>query len=129
MAESNHPSPGHKKWPDHKVKELPIRQRMQVEINGEVIADSDTVIEVAEDDHPSRYYFSREDVRMDKLSRSETTTKCPFKGEARYYGLRDNGKSIDDLAWTYEEPFDEHAKLRDRIAFHNEKEGIAVRTL
>lgn len=33
-------SPGHHKWPDHKVQESPIDKRVTVEINGQRIADS-----------------------------------------------------------------------------------------
>jgi uncharacterized protein (DUF427 family) len=33
-----------------------------------------------EDDQPSRYYFPRSDVKMDKLERSSTTTEMPVQG-------------------------------------------------
>ena len=33
-------SPGHQKWPDHKVQEQRLDQRVQVDVNGEVVAGS-----------------------------------------------------------------------------------------
>lgn len=115
-------SPGHQKWPDHKVVEKPLQQRVQVQINGEMIADSQAVIEVDEDEHPARFYIPRSDVRMDKLQKSETSTTCPFKGKASYYSFGDTA----DAAWSYEDPYEEHSSLKDRIAFYEENSNIKV---
>jgi uncharacterized protein (DUF427 family) len=114
-------SPGHRKWPDHKVRERHLSEPMRVEINGEVVAESSDVIALEEDDHPVRFYFPRTDVRMDKLERTQTTTQCPFKGTAHYYSLRTEGEELDDAVWTYEEPYEEHLELKDRLAFYDDK--------
>jgi len=114
-------SPGHQKWPDHNVKESHVPERMRVEVDGNVVAESEDVIRVDEDQHPVRYYFPRSDVHMDQLERTSTTTQCPFKGTAHYFNVNVDGGGLQDAVWTYEDPFDEHKALKDRIAFDSEK--------
>jgi uncharacterized protein (DUF427 family) len=113
-------SPGHQQWPDHEVRETRVGQRMKVEIGSEVIADSADVIRVDESEHPTRYYFPRADVKMNMLVRSDTTTECPFKGSARYFSVMLGDKTLEDAVWTYEDPYDEHVALKERVAFHEE---------
>lgn len=115
-------SPGHQQWPEHKVRETRVRERATVELGGGILADSRDVIRVEEDGSPARYYFPRVDVRMERLQRTATTSQCPFKGTAHYFSLPGGGAGLlEDAAWSYEEPFDEHAALKDRIAFYDDK--------
>lgn len=120
-------SPGHQKWPEHKVQEKQLNQRVQVLVKGESVADSTGVIEVDEDKHQPRYYVPRSDVEMNKLSASNTTTRCPFKGEAHYFNVNVETKEVQDAAWSYEEPYDEHRRLKDYIAFHDEIPEVEVK--
>lgn len=114
-------SPGHRKWPDHKVEEQRLKERMRVEAAGRTIAESADIIRVREDGHPDRYYFPRADIDMSLLARTDSTTKCPFKGTARYYSVNVADNHLEDAAWTYEEPYEEHGALKNRVAFYHDK--------
>lgn len=115
-------SPGHERYPDHRVQEQPIGLWMKVEIERDVIADSIEVVQVLEDGYPARYYFPRKDVAMDRFVRSSTVSECAFKGRATYYSFKlRSGEVLRDVAWSYEDPYEEHQNLQSRIAFWAEK--------
>ena len=114
-------SPGHSEMPDHQVREEPVEHTMEVAIAGELVARSNRVIRVDEDHWPARYYFPRADVEQAQLLPSGKTTECPFKGKAQYYDLHLSRKRLQNAAWTYEEPYDEHRELKDRVAFHDDR--------
>lgn len=122
-------SPGHRKWPEHKVEERPLEQHLQVRVQGEVVADTKRAIVVNEDEYPPRYYVPRSDVVMEKLSDSQTTSKCPFKGEAHYFNINVAADQLEDAAWAYDAPYDEHRALAGHIAFYEELPGIEINRL
>src|SRR4051812_6133885 len=114
-------SPGHRDHPEHRVDERPVRGRLRAVLGADVLADSDDVIEVDGDGNPPRYYFPRDHVRMDRMRPSDTRTYCPFKGEASYFAMEFLDGQMPDAAWTLADPYDEHADLKDRVAFYSEK--------
>ena len=115
------PSPGHQRWPAHQVRETRVDHPMRVEVDGELVAESDDVIRVDEDGQPPRWYFPREAVRTQVLEPSTTSAVCPFKGQASYWTIDLEDKVPEDAAWSYEAPYDEHAALRGRLSFRDDK--------
>jgi uncharacterized protein (DUF427 family) len=110
-------SPGHLNHPEHHVRERRMPQKLCAQLGADVFAESTDVIEVDADGYPARYYFPRAGVRMDTLERSETTTHCPFKGDATWFSMKLWDGIVDDVAWSYEQPYEEHGALAGRIAF------------
>ena len=56
---------------------------------------------------------------MQRLIRTDHHTRCPFKGEASYYGLS-NDRTAENAVWSYERPYDEVLEIKDRLAFYPE---------
>ncbi|PJX14504.1 nucleotidyltransferase domain-containing protein [Halomonas sp. 141] len=92
------------------------KQRMQVRVDGILLADSTNTLELREQGYPPRHYFPREDVRMDLLTTSETITHCPFKGHTVYFSLCERR----DIAWSYEAPIEGMEAIAGRVAFYEE---------
>jgi len=109
------------KCPDYQVSLEPHRGRVRVTLAGQIIADSERVVVVNETKHDPALYFPREDVRMDLLDGTDHQTFCPFKGEAAYFSIRAGGKFEQNAVWTYPDPFDEVAALRDYVSFYQDR--------
>jgi len=121
-------SPAYEKHPDHKVEVLPSTAHVRAEFAGAVIAESDRALRVNEASYPPVIYIPREDVNMEVLERSEHTTDCPFKGTAAYYSIRVGDQFSQDAIWTYEDPYDQVADLKDCVAFYTDRIDLLTST-
>jgi len=105
----------------HRISLRPADGRVQVGIGGVVLAASDRATLLLEDGCRPRWYLPREDVRLDLLRRSTTTTVCPFKGEATYWSYEPAGASGADVAWSYEDPISAMAPIQGLVCFYAER--------
>ena len=59
--------------------------------------------------------------------RSDTTTYCPYKGDASYYHVDDGpGDTVEDVIWTYEQPYPAVGDIAGHVAFYPDKADVAV---
>ena len=56
------------------------------------------------------------------MTASDTRTGCAYKGFASYWSVGDE----DDVVWSYPEPQREAERIRDYLAFFNERVDIEV---
>jgi uncharacterized protein (DUF427 family) len=108
------PNPG----PDHPITLEPAGLRWRARFNGHVIADSGEALILREAHLPPVVYFPRNDVSLDCMGRTARRTHCPYKGDAAYYTLTLDGEIAENVAWSYEAPFETMSAIRDRIAFY-----------
>jgi uncharacterized protein (DUF427 family) len=116
----------HARDPHHRVDTLRSSRRVQVYVEGELVADSVRPLLLAETSLPVRYYLPFADVRTDLLEPSDTVTACPYKGTARYWSLRVRNTVVPDAAWSYPDPIPENPKIRDLLCFFNERVDLVV---
>ena len=81
--------------------------------NGTVIAETER-FETVE----GNVYFPPDSVRMDYFTRTDRATVCPWKGTAAYYSISVDGETAENAAWTYPEPKEAAANIKDHIAFY-----------
>jgi uncharacterized protein (DUF427 family) len=116
----------HPRSPFARIDVLPSSRHIRVLVNGEVVADSTRPSLLFETGLPTRYYLPQVDVRMDLLEPTDTTSHCPYKGQARYWSVRAGGELFPDLAWSYPYPLPESIRAAGLVAFYNEKVDIEV---
>lgn len=109
------------KVPDYRIDLDPNAERIRVRFDGEIASDSRRTLVVRETKHAPVIYFPREDVRFELLERTRHQTFCPFKGDASYWSLRVGDRIEENAVWSYENPFDEVAGLKDYIAFYPDR--------
>lgn len=82
-------------------------------LNGTTIAASDSTV-VVEGNH----YFPPDSVNWEHFVETDLETGCPWKGTASYYSITVSGETLSNLAWTYHEPSDAAAEIKDHRAFY-----------
>jgi uncharacterized protein (DUF427 family) len=81
--------------------------------DGVVIAESDDVRNVE-----GMAYFPIDNVEMDNLVESPTTSRCFWKGKASYWHVQGRDDIAQNAAFTYEHPWPLARRLvEDRVAF------------
>jgi len=109
--------PSTKDPPGYQVTIEDCSVRIRAWVGGIAIADSIRAKRVLEANLPAVVYFPRADVRMDLLHATLRHTYCPFRGTATYWSLSLGERRIENLAWSYDEPYEDAQALRGHIAF------------
>ena len=107
--------------PDHPISIDANPSRVVVTVGGKVIADTSDALTLREASYPAVQYFPRRDVDMAALTRSEHATYCPYKGDASYYSIPAGGDRSVNAIWSYEEPYEAVAAIRDHVAFYPDR--------
>ena len=117
----------HPRDPHVRIDTLQSSAHLQVVLAGVTLADSRRPLVLVETNHPVRYYLPPDDVRLDLLSFSPKTTRCPYKGVASYWSASIDGTLYENVAWTYRNPIAEIPRIKDLIAFYPEAVDAILR--
>jgi uncharacterized protein (DUF427 family) len=113
---------------EHPITINPTGTRVVVRVNGEVVADSYQALQLQESTYPAVQYIPLKDVVQDRLVHTDTSSYCPYKGEAGYYSVTTAAGTVDDVIWTYEQPYPAVAAIAGHVAFYPDKADISVET-
>ncbi|WP_175407948.1 DUF427 domain-containing protein [Streptomyces sp. TRM64462] len=117
----------HPRDPHKRVDALPSSRHVQVAIGGTTVAETRTPVLLFETRLPVRYYFPRDDVRLDLLTPTDHVTRCPYKGLATdYWSWTGPGDVPPNVAWSYPAPLPAAHEITGMIAFYNEFVDLTV---
>ncbi|MGB0970960.1 MAG: DUF427 domain-containing protein [Mycobacterium sp.] len=128
MSERPIPEPREPREPPaaHPIRIEPTGTRITVHINAEVVAQTEFALTLREASYPAVQYIPLGDVTA-ALTRSDTVTYCPYKGDAGYYHLRtDHGETVEDAVWSYEQPVDAVSAIAGHVAFDPRKADVRL---
>jgi uncharacterized protein (DUF427 family) len=103
---------------DH-IKILKANGTWTVRAGGAVLAETKNALELREGDMNAVIYIPRGDIAMAFLDKTDKTTHCPHKGDATYYSVVTKSRTLQNVAWSYEDPSDQVAEIKGHLAFYN----------
>lgn len=92
-------------------------KRVRAVCAGTTVVDSLAAVLLHEPGRTPVYYFPPADVRRDLLAPSGKTSVSPLKGDATHWALSVTGRAVADAAWSYPDPAEAAAAIRDFVAF------------
>jgi uncharacterized protein (DUF427 family) len=107
--------------PDHPITIERHHARVIVTAGGHVIADTHDALTLREARYPAVLYIPRKDVDMARLERTAHATYCPYKGDCAYFSIPSAGERGTNAVWTYEQPYDAVASIREHLAFYPDR--------
>ena len=116
----------HPRSPYTRVDILSTSRRVQVELDGVLLADSTHARVLFETGLPPRWYIPKVDVRMELLEPTETTSRCPYKGKAEYWSARIGDRLEKDVAWSYPTALPESERIIGLVSFYNERVDLVI---
>ena len=108
--------------PYHRIDVYDSDRRVRVLLDGQCLAESTRAKGLFETGHPPRWYMPAADVRADLLERSDTLTRCAYKGEASHF----HALGHEDVGWTYRDPLRDGEPVRGLIAFYGERVDLEL---
>ena len=116
----------HPRDPYHRVDVIPTSRHIRISLDGKVLAETEGAMALFESNLPTRWYIPRQDVSAE-LEPTETVTHCPYKGAASYYAVkRQDGDSVKDLIWYYDDPLRAVDRIAGLLCFFNERVDVEV---
>ena len=107
--------------PDHPITVTPTDGRVVVTLAGKTVANTRHALTLKEASYPPVQYIPLADVDPQLLESSDHKTWCPYKGEASYYSLPVGGPRSVNAIWSYREPQDAVAVIKDHVAFYPDR--------
>ena len=107
--------------PDHPITITPTVGNVTVSLDGQVIARTSQALTLQEANYPPVQYIPRADIDLADLLATGHSTYCPYKGYASYYSIAAGGERSVNAIWSYEDPHDAVAAIKNYMAFYPDR--------
>jgi uncharacterized protein (DUF427 family) len=112
---------------EHPITIEPTQGTVTVRAGDREIARTRAALTLREASYPPVQYIPLADVDPAVLRESGTVTYCPYKGEASYYSVQaDGGQLLEDLIWTYQQPYPAVGQIEGHVAFYPDRAVIEI---
>jgi uncharacterized protein (DUF427 family) len=115
----------HPRDPYHRVDAMPTSRHVRVSLDGHPLAESNRAVVLFETGLQPRWYLPPADVTAD-LVPSDVTSRCPYKGEARYWSARVGERVENVLVWGYDAPLPAVAVIAGLQCFFDERCDVEI---
>jgi uncharacterized protein (DUF427 family) len=112
--------------PEHPITIAPTGRHVVVRAGEQVIAETDRALTLEEANYGPVQYLPLADVDAAVLRATDHATYCPYKGEASYYTVATPDGELENVIWTYEEPYDAVSEIGGHVAFYTDRVALSV---
>ncbi len=120
---ADRPGPGQESVWDYPRPPRLVRDRRRVLVQaGDVtIADSTHAVRVLETAGAPTVYIPPSDVKQQLLIEAPGGSMCEWKGRATYWSVRAGGRVLEQVGWSYEQPFAEFQSIAGYLCFYPDR--------
>lgn len=104
--------------PKHRIYFASDQRRLRALVGNKTVLDTTRAHLLHETGILPRIYAPTEDYALEFFTPTDTSTHCPFKGDASYRTLRVGDREVPDALWQYEAPKPEAAFLTGYAALY-----------
>lgn len=113
-------SPGLTASPEHRISTSPMKERVEIFMEGDKIVETKSALQLQEAGHDPVIYIPRSEIRNVQFIKCGEY-HCPFKGKAELYNVKHGSSTFENAAWSYKDPYDDVREIRDLVAFYPHK--------
>lgn len=104
----------------------PHEGRVKIIWHGHVVADSVRALDLREGTAAPVLYVPREDADLAFFEKTTRSTRCPYKGDASYFTLRDDTEAAPNAVWSYETPIEAVRQIKNHLAFYPQQIRVEI---
>jgi uncharacterized protein (DUF427 family) len=94
------------------------RRKVEIKVGSRLVAQTTRALRVLETASPPTFYLPPDALRFRLQACERDSSRCEWKGLARYLTVEIGDVRLEAVAWSYPDPFIEYAALRDYVSFY-----------